>query len=74
MDPDLPIYRAPHSFFISTPIINHATLPATWAGASRLQGSGAVVRQGGEECVALLPDTDLNGAQSIAQALVTALA
>ena len=40
----------------------------------RLQGSGAVVRQGGEEFVALLPDTDLNGAQSIAQALVTALA
>ena len=48
--------------------------PATWVGASRLQGSGAVVRQGGEECVALLPDTDLNGAPSIAQALVTALA
>ena len=41
---------------------------------SRLRGSDVVARLGGEEFVALLPDTDLNGAQSIAQALVTAMA
>ena len=41
---------------------------------SRLRGSDVVARLGGEEFVALLPDTDLNGAQSIAQALVTATA
>lgn len=41
---------------------------------ARLRGSDVVARLGGEEFVALLPDTDLNGAQSIAQALVTAMA
>ena len=41
---------------------------------SRLRGSDVAARLGGEEFVALLPDTDLNGAQSIAQALVTAMA
>ena len=41
---------------------------------SRLRGSDVVARLGGEEFVALLPDTDLNGAQSIAQALVAAMA
>ncbi len=41
---------------------------------SRLRGSDVVARLGGEEFVALLPDTDLNGAQSIAHALVTAMA
>ncbi|CAN7520425.1 diguanylate cyclase [Acidovorax sp. 22279] len=41
---------------------------------SRLRGSDVVARLGGEEFVALLPDTDLEGAQSIAQALVTAMA
>lgn len=41
---------------------------------SRLRGSDVVARLGGEEFVALLPDTGLNGAQSIAQALVTAMA
>lgn len=41
---------------------------------SRLRGSDVVARLGGEEFVALLPDTDLTGAQSIAQALVTAMA
>ena len=41
---------------------------------SRLRGSDVVARLGGEEFVALLPDTDLDGAQSIAQALVTAMA
>lgn len=41
---------------------------------SRLRGSDVVARLGGEEFVALLPDTDLNGAQSIAQALVTSMA
>ena len=41
---------------------------------SRLRGSDVMARLGGEEFVALLPDTDLNGAQSIAQALVTAMA
>ena len=41
---------------------------------SRMRGSDVVARLGGEEFVALLPDTDLNGAQSIAQALVTAMA
>ena len=41
---------------------------------SRLRGSDVVARLGGEEFVALLHDTDLNGAQSIAQALVTAMA
>ena len=41
---------------------------------SRLRGSDVVARLGGEEFVALLPDTDLNGAQSIAHALVAAMA
>ena len=41
---------------------------------SRLRGSDVVARLGGEEFAVLLPDTDLNGAQSIAQALVTAMA
>ncbi len=41
---------------------------------SRLRGSDVVARLGGEEFVALLPDTDLNGAKSIAQALVAAMA
>jgi len=41
---------------------------------SRLRGSDVVARLGGEEFVALLPETDLNGAQSIAQALVAAMA
>ncbi len=41
---------------------------------SRLRGSDVVARLGGEEFVALLPDTDLAGAQAIAQALVTTMA
>lgn len=40
----------------------------------RLRGSDVIARLGGEEFVALLPDTDLEGAQAIAQALVTAIA
>ena len=39
-----------------------------------LRASDVVARLGGEEFVALLPDTDLAGAQSIAQALVAAVA
>lgn len=41
---------------------------------SRLRGSDVVARLGGEEFVALLPDTDLAGAQAIAQALVNTMA
>lgn len=40
----------------------------------RLRHSDVVARLGGEEFVALLPDTDLGGAQAIAQALVAAMA
>lgn len=40
----------------------------------RLRGSDVIARLGGEEFVALLPDTDLEGARAIAQALVTAMA
>jgi diguanylate cyclase (GGDEF)-like protein len=41
--------------------------------ATRLRTSDVVARLGGEEFVALLPDTDLDGAQSIAEALVAAV-
>ncbi|PJI98742.1 diguanylate cyclase [Acidovorax sp. 69] len=41
---------------------------------ARLRGSDVIARLGGEEFVALLPDTDLAGAQAIAQTLVTAMA
>jgi len=40
----------------------------------RLRNSDVVARLGGEEFVALLPDTDLAGAQAIAQSLVAAMA
>lgn len=40
----------------------------------RLRGSDVIARLGGEEFVVLLPDTDLAGAQAIAQALVHAMA
>lgn len=40
----------------------------------RLRASDVVARLGGEEFVAVLPDTDLAGAQAIAQALVDACA
>ena len=39
----------------------------------RLRTSDVVARLGGEEFVALLPDTDLAGAQAIAEALVNAM-
>lgn len=41
---------------------------------TRLRGSDVIARLGGEEFVALLPDTDLEGARAIAQTLVTAMA
>ena len=41
---------------------------------TRLRDADVVARLGGEEFVALLPDTDLPGAQAIAQALVEAMA
>ncbi|MBT9515007.1 MAG: GGDEF domain-containing protein [Acidovorax sp.] len=41
---------------------------------ARLRGSDVVARLGGEEFVALLPDTDLAGARAIAQTLVNAMA
>lgn len=40
----------------------------------RLRASDVIARLGGEEFVVLLPDTDLVGAQAIAQALVHAMA
>ncbi|WP_426306772.1 diguanylate cyclase [Acidovorax facilis] len=40
----------------------------------RLRNSDVIARLGGEEFVVLLPDTDLLGAQAIAQALVEAMA
>jgi diguanylate cyclase (GGDEF)-like protein len=42
--------------------------------AQRLRDSDVVARLGGEEFAALLPDTDLEGARAIAQALVDAQA
>ncbi|MDH4416520.1 MAG: sensor domain-containing diguanylate cyclase [Acidovorax sp.] len=41
---------------------------------ARLRGSDVIARLGGEEFVALLPDTDLEGARAIAQTLVAAMA
>ena len=40
----------------------------------RLRNSDVVARLGGEEFVALLPDTDLTGARAIAESLVVAMA
>jgi diguanylate cyclase (GGDEF)-like protein len=40
----------------------------------RLRGSDVLARYGGEEFVALLPDTDLQGARAIAEAMVRAVA
>ena len=40
----------------------------------RLRGSDVLARHGGEEFVALLPDTDLQGARAIAEALVRGIA
>ena len=39
----------------------------------RLRGSDVVARVGGEEFVAMLPDTDLEGARAIAETLVAAM-
>lgn len=41
-----------------------------WTLQMRLRASDVVARMGGEEFVALLPDTDLEGAQAIAQTIV----
>lgn len=40
----------------------------------RLRGSDVLARHGGEEFIALLPDTDLQGARAIAEALVRGIA